>query len=170
MRHGQRGFGEDGRPERGTGARLFTDLDKLREGDLFRLNILKQTLTYEVDQIRVVLPSEFGDLAIVPGEDLCTLLTCTPYGVNSHRLLVRGHRVENGIEDLFVAAEAERIGSNIVAPLMAIPIVLGFTAWMLWSGRRERRDRQAGLPVRDRTPDILYRLPGLRDLLSGGRK
>ncbi|MST72776.1 class C sortase [Olsenella porci] len=76
-------------------ARLFTDIDQLREGDLFMLNVLGKTLTYQVDQIRVVLPDELDDLAIDDGQDYCTLVTCTPYGVNTHRLLVRGHRVPN---------------------------------------------------------------------------
>ena len=74
-------------------AKLFTNLDELETGDVFMLRVLDETLTYEVDQIRTVLPNELGDLAIVEGEDYCTLVTCTPYGINSHRLLVRGHRV-----------------------------------------------------------------------------
>lgn len=76
-------------------ARLFTDIDQLNEGDLFTLNVLGQTLTYQVDQVRIVWPDELDDLAIDEGLDLCTLVTCTPYGVNDHRLLVRGHRVDN---------------------------------------------------------------------------
>ena len=75
-------------------ARLFTDLDQLQEGDLFILNVLDEKLAYEVDQIKVVLPDEMDALAIEEGKDLCTLVTCTPYGINSHRLLVRGRRVE----------------------------------------------------------------------------
>ena len=75
-------------------ARLFTDLDQLEEGDIFILNILGRKLAYEVDQIRVVLPEEMSDLEIEEGKDLCTLVTCTPYGINTHRLLVRGHRVK----------------------------------------------------------------------------
>lgn len=75
-------------------ARLFTDLDQMEEGDIFILNILGRKLAYEVDQIRVVLPEELSDLEIEEGKDLCTLVTCTPYGINTHRLLVRGHRVK----------------------------------------------------------------------------
>ena len=75
-------------------AALFTDLDKLKEGDHFLISVLDQILCYEVDQISVVEPSETEALKVEPGKDLATLLTCTPYGVNSHRLLVRGHRVE----------------------------------------------------------------------------
>lgn len=76
-------------------ARLFSDIDRLQEGDLFTLNVLGKTLTYQVDQIRTVEPDDLDDLAIDEGADLCTLVTCTPYGVNTHRLLVRGHRVPN---------------------------------------------------------------------------
>ncbi len=75
-------------------ARLFTDLTKLETGDTFIISILGETLTYEIDQIKVVLPTESQNLVPIPGEDLCTLITCTPYGINSHRLLVRGRRVE----------------------------------------------------------------------------
>ena len=76
-------------------ARLFSDIDQLREGDVFMLHVLGKTLTYQVDQIRTVLPNELDDLEIDPNLDLCTLVTCTPYGVNTHRLLVRGHRIPN---------------------------------------------------------------------------
>ena len=76
-------------------ARLFTDIDKLAEGDTFTLTVLNHVATYEVDQILTVLPTELESLEITPGEDYCTLVTCTPYGVNTHRLLVRGHRIPN---------------------------------------------------------------------------
>ena len=79
-------------------AKLFSDLDKLTVGDRFSLRVLDDTLTYEVDQIHTVLPGEMDELEIVEGEDYCTLVTCTPYGVNTHRLLVRGHRVENSTD------------------------------------------------------------------------
>ena len=75
------------------GRKLFTDLDLIKEGDQFYLQVLNETLAYEVDQILTVLPHESKALDIVPGEDLVTLVTCTPYGVNSHRLLIRGHRI-----------------------------------------------------------------------------
>ena len=80
-------------------ARLFTDIDKLQAGDKFLLQMLDRTLTYEVDQIRIVLPQELQDLEIDPYQDYVTLITCTPYGVNTHRLLVRGHRVDNDNTD-----------------------------------------------------------------------
>lgn len=79
-------------------AKLFSDLDKLKVGDRFSLRVLDDTLTYEVDQVHTVLPGEMDELEIVEGEDYCTLVTCTPYGINTHRLLVRGHRVENSTD------------------------------------------------------------------------
>ena len=107
-------------------AKLFTNLDELETGDVFMLRVLDETLTYEVDQIRTVLPNELGDLAIVEGEDYCTLVTCTPYGINSHRLLVRGHRVENhaGASTIRVTADAMQIEPLQVAPLVAAPILV----------------------------------------------
>ena len=107
-------------------AKLFTDLDKLIEGDIFMLRVLDEVLTYEIDRIRIVEPTDTKDLQIVIGEDLCTLVTCTPYGVNSHRMLVRGHRIEN-IEESKVArvvSDAIQIEPLIVAPIVAIPMLL----------------------------------------------
>lgn len=107
-------------------ARLFTDLDKMGVGDVFMLNILDQTLTYQVDQVKIVEPHVTEDLLIVEGEDYCTLVTCTPYGVNSHRMLVRGTRIEN-LEEVkvrHVTADAVQIEPIIVAPLLAAPILL----------------------------------------------
>lgn len=124
-------------------ARLFTDLDQLVEGDTFMLRTLDEVLTYEVDQIRIVLPDELDDLAIVEGEDLCTLVTCTPYGVNSHRLLVRGHRVENAGEGIRVTADALQIEPKIVAPFVALPILLLLLLWLLWSTRESKEERRA---------------------------
>ena len=98
-------------------ARLFTDLDKIKEGDHFLLRVLSETLTYEVDQIRIVEPEDISDLQILEGLDLCTLVTCTPYGINTHRLLIRGHRVENEVVSIpkFVTADAARLSSKLVA-------------------------------------------------------
>lgn len=102
-------------------AKLFTDLDKLTEGDTFLLRVLDETLTYEVDQIRIVKPYELSALEIDPDKDYCTLVTCTPYGINSHRLLVRGHRVENAeeAEEVRVTADAMQIEPVIVAAVIA---------------------------------------------------
>ena len=107
-------------------AKLFTNLDKLREGDIFLLRILDEVLTYEVDQILIVEPQEVGALQIVEGQDYCTLVTCTPYGINTHRLLVRGHRIDNVEEakTVRVTADAIQIEPLLVAPVVAIPILL----------------------------------------------
>lgn len=106
-------------------ARLFTDLDKLTEGDTFALRILHETLTYEVDQILIVEPHELDALEIDPEKDYCTLVTCTPYGINSHRLLVRGHRVENAQEAVsaHVTADAMQVEPVLVALLVAVPML-----------------------------------------------
>lgn len=107
-------------------AKLFTDLDKLVEGDIFMLRVLDEVLTYEVDQILIVEPQETGALQIEEGKDYCTLVTCTPYGINSHRLLVRGHRIDNLSEakNVQVTAEAVPIEPLLVALFVAAPILL----------------------------------------------
>ncbi|MGN0173284.1 MAG: class C sortase [Acutalibacteraceae bacterium] len=106
-------------------ARLFTDIDKLVEGDMFMLHVLDETLYYEVDQIRIVEPDKTDELKIINGKDYCTLVTCTPYGVNSHRLLVRGHRVINPKDgDTRVTADAIQIEPIIVVPIVALPILV----------------------------------------------
>ena len=107
-------------------AKLFTNLDQLIVGDTFTLRVLDEILTYEVDQIRVVLPDETEELYIQPGQDYCTLVTCTPYGINSHRLLVRGHRIENqeSARVVRVTADAMQIDPLLVAPVVATPMLL----------------------------------------------
>ena len=106
-------------------AMLFTHLDKLQEGDYFQLHILQQLLTYEVDQIKIVEPDDLTDLVIEDGKDLCTLVTCTPYGINSHRLLVRGHRFDGDpFGSGFVSADALQIDPFVVAPILAAPVLL----------------------------------------------
>lgn len=119
-------------------AKLFTELDQMEEGDIFILHTLDETLTYEVNQIRIVLPDELNDLEIVQGQDLCTLITCTPYGVNTHRLLVRGHRVENRSDSL-VSMEAVQIEPLIVAMAVAVPILLALLIWLLVSTRKKKK-------------------------------
>lgn len=121
-------------------AKLFTDLDRLTVGDSFVLQILDETLTYEVDQILIVEPEDLEALEIDPEMDYCTLVTCTPYGVNSHRLLVRGHRVENQKEaqTVRVTADAMQIEPVIVAPLVAAPMLLVLLAVLLVSTRRKK--------------------------------
>lgn len=106
-------------------AKLFTDLDKVTIGDLFMLHILGETLTYEVDQILIVNPDETQSLLIEEDKDLCTLVTCTPYGINTHRLLVRGHRVENvNTRVVRVTADAMQIEPLLIAPIVATPVLL----------------------------------------------
>lgn len=107
-------------------SKLFTDLDKLEPGDLFYITILNQVFTYQVDQVKTVLPVEVDDLQPAAGKDYCTLMTCTPYGINSHRLLVRGVRVDNAEEKAvtYVANEAYQIDPLIIAPVLAVPVLL----------------------------------------------
>lgn len=105
-------------------AKLFTDIDQLSEGDIFKFYVLGDTLTYQIDQIRIVLPGELNDLKIEPGKDLATLVTCTPYGVNSHRLLVRGHRIENSDADKTVVTEATQIKPLYVAVILSVLILV----------------------------------------------
>ena len=104
-------------------ARLFTDIDQLVDGDHFAVHILNRTVTYEVDQIHIVLPEEMEDLQIDPEKDYCTLITCTPYGINSHRLLVRGRRVENDPEIADVTADAQQVQPGLTALGIAIPML-----------------------------------------------
>lgn len=112
-------------------AKLFTDLDQMSEGDIFLLKILNETLTYEVDQIRIVLPSELDELGIVRDQDYCTLVTCTPYGINSHRLLIRGKRIANPQAAAHVTADAVQIDPVLVAPAAAAPMLLALTVWLI---------------------------------------
>ena len=126
-------------------AKLFSDLDKLIEGDRFILTVLDQTLTYEVDQIRIVEPTDVSDLVIEEGQDYCTLITCTPYSINSHRMLVRGHRVENDrVVELRISADAMQIDPIYVAPAIAIPVLVLLVIWLfiMTSGRSKRRREQ----------------------------
>ena len=123
-------------------ARLFTDLDQLREGDTFTITVLNDTLTYEVDHIWIVEPEDLSHLTIEAGNDLCTLITCTPYGINTHRLLVRGHRIPNVDGGAMVVADAIQIRPVFIAPFLAIPILLLLLIWMLIStGMRRRKVR-----------------------------
>ena len=118
-------------------AKLFSDLDKMVQGDTFTLSVLNETYTYQVDQIRVVEPTDLRELTIRPDMDLCTLVTCTPYGVNSHRLLVRGHRVKNVNGDAKVVADALQIQPVHVAPFIMIFIIAGLLVkFMVIPGKR----------------------------------
>ena len=121
-------------------AKLFTNLDKLQEGDIFMLRVLDEVLTYEVNQILIVEPQETGALRIEEGKDYCTLVTCTPYGINTHRLLVRGHRIENVKEanKARVAADAVQIEPLIVAPAIATPMLLLLLVILLLPRQRKK--------------------------------
>lgn len=121
-------------------AKLFTNLDQLAEGDLFVIRTLDEVLTYEVDRILIVLPSELQALAAEEGKDLCTLVTCTPYGVNSHRMLVRGHRVDNQSEAVRLTADAIRIDPLLVAPIAAIPLLLALLLLLAVAPKKKNRD------------------------------
>lgn len=121
-------------------AALFTDLDKLKEGDHFLIHVLDDTLCYEVDQISVVEPEETNSLAVEDGEDLVTLLTCTPYGVNSHRLLVRGHRVPYDSEEIQEKETGNTPFSFHTSYLLWVLVGLGITGiFILILYRRERK-------------------------------
>lgn len=138
-------------------ARLFTDLDKLAAGDTFVIRTLDETMTYEVDQILIVEPDDLSSLTIDPKEDYVTLVTCTPYGINSHRLLVRGHRIKNlsTSRNIRVTADANQIEPVMVAPFAAIPILLLLLVILIVTshdrkrGAKERKRVLAYLKHRD---------------------
>lgn len=112
-------------------ARLFTDLDRLVEGDTFSITVLDDTMYYEVDQIRIVLPSDLSNLEIEKGKDYATLITCTPYGVNTHRMLVRGHRIDDILDAEAVTAEAIQIPRYIAITAVGVPMLFVFLLGML---------------------------------------
>ena len=125
-------------------AKLFTDLDQLEIGDTFLLYVLDEVLTYEVDQIRIVEPTDTQDLLIVEGEDLCTLTTCTPYGINTHRMLVRGHRIETAevAKARRVTGDAIRVEPVVVAPLVAAPMLLLLLIGLMIPKRKKYRPEE----------------------------
>jgi len=128
-------------------ARLFTDLDKLVVGDYFRVNVLDETLVYEIDQIRIVNPNEAEELLIQEGKDLCTLVTCTPYGINSHRMLVRGHRVDDLInaQQIRITADAMVVEKMLVMPFVLLPILLVMLIFLLVATRQPKPSVQQEL-------------------------
>lgn len=120
-------------------ATLFSNLDQMELGDTFTLTVLDRTLTYQVDDISIVLPSEVEKLQLEPGKDYCTLMTCTPYGINTHRLLVRGTRIDNlEGKHINVTADAARIDPLIVAPVVALPILLVMLCFLLFKYRKRK--------------------------------
>ena len=124
-------------------AKLFTNLDQLEVDDTFTITVLDRVLTYEVDQISIVLPTETDNLKVVDGKDYVTLMTCTPYGINSHRLLVRGRRIEtpDKLKHIRVTADAIKIEPIITAPIMALPLLLVLLLWLLFSNRKRKSTR-----------------------------
>ncbi len=127
-------------------AKLFTNLDQMKTGDTFVIRVLDEVLTYEVDQILIVEPNDTSALTIEAGKDLCTLVTCTPYGINSHRLLVRGHRVENTPEAkmIRVVADAIQIEPLIVAPVVAAPVLLILFVMLMLPKRKKHIEKEKG--------------------------
>ena len=125
-------------------AKLFTDLDRLEMGDTFQIIILDQVLTYQVNQIKVINPSEYQDLMIVDGMDYCTLLTCTPYGINTHRLLVRGIRIETIVEKpvIYVSNDAFRIEPYLVMPAVAAPMLFVFLIHLMVKYREPPKKKE----------------------------
>ena len=125
-------------------AKLFTDLDRLEPGDTFQITVLDQVLTYQVDQIKVITPREIDDLQIADGKDYCTLFTCTPYGINTHRLLVRGIRIETITEKpvLYVPNEAFRIEPLLVTPAVAAPMMLVFLIHLMVKYREPPKKKE----------------------------
>lgn len=127
-------------------AKLFTNLDKLENGDIFTIRILDKTITYQIDQVLIVLPEETEALNIVPGEDYCTLVTCTPYGINTHRMLVRGTRIENIEPDrvVNVVTEAYQVDPLIVTPAVAAPMLgLLLIILLVKSSKTAKRKKQS---------------------------
>ena len=133
-------------------AKLFTDLDRMEKGDTFQIVVLDQVLTYQVDQIKVIEPNDISDLQIIPGGDYCTLFTCTPYGINTHRLLVRGIRIETIKEKpvIYVSNEAFQIEPLIVTPVVAAPMLLALLIHLMIKYReppkkiQEKKEEEGG--------------------------
>lgn len=122
-------------------AKLFTDLDQLREGDIFTLHVLNETYTYKVDKIWVVEPTDLTNLTIEEDKDYCTLVTCTPYAINTHRLLVRGYRIPNTDGESQLLADAIQIKPLLIAPFLALPILMALFIyiWIVTSKRFGRK-------------------------------
>ena len=113
---------------------LFTHLDRMEIGDTFYFTILDRTITYEVDQIRIVEPHDTSLIQVQEGKDYCTLLTCTPYGINTHRLLVRGHQIDATQQrTLYIANEAYRIDPLIVMPMVALPMIAVLLIYVMFA-------------------------------------
>lgn len=122
-------------------ARLFTDLDQLDKGDLFTITVLDRVFTYEVEEILIVKPEEIDQLAVIPGGDYVTLMTCTPYGVNTHRMLIRSRRTENMEKhEVRVFADMAKVDPMLVIPFVAAPLVIMLIIVWMFGGRRKRKN------------------------------
>lgn len=132
-----------------TSAKLFTDLDRLHEGERFTMTVMHQVMWYEIDQIRIVEPADLSDLRILDDADELTLITCTPYGVNTHRLLVRGHRVE-GDGSVAIPADGVLVPNYVAVIAVGVPMTLSWLVYMLVRNRsRMVRERQRARAVRE---------------------
>ena len=145
-------------------AKLFSDLDKLAEGDEFTITVLKEVYTYEVEAVYIVLPNEMDKLNIIPGEDHVTLTTCTPYGVNSHRLLVRAKRVETADDTKSVSkitADAVQLDSLVVVPFVAIPLFVVLLVWWFVDSKRKKisHDELVAMLDKPESDDNVENLP-----------
>ncbi|MBE6806809.1 MAG: class C sortase [Ruminococcaceae bacterium] len=127
-------------------ATLFTHLDRMEIGDAFTITILDREFTYEVDQIRIVQPDDTNLIQAVPGKDYCTLLTCTPYGINTERLLVRGHAVDASQQrNLYVGNEAYRVDTLIVMPIVAMPMIVVLLIYVMFAPVKKKSTEEEGL-------------------------
>ena len=141
-------------------AKLFSNLDKLAIGDTFKITILDETLVYQVDKISIVKPNEKDNLEIESNKDYVTLLTCTPYGINTHRLLVRGIRINEDTKKLYLVTEGFKINKLIVVPIMTIPIILLLIIFLLIKPIKKSDN--------SKYDEFLY--PNGKKLICGGRK
>ncbi len=128
-------------------SRLFTDLDQVSEGDVFTVHVLNETLAYRVDQIRIVEPQDLTELEIQPDQDFCTLVTCTPYGINTHRMLVRGRRIENSEvnaqTNYHVTADAMQVDPLLVASILSLPVVVALgTSLFLYDSSKCKKGKR----------------------------
>ncbi len=154
-------------------ARLFTDLDKLKEGDTFTVTVLNETMTYEVDHIWIVEPEDLSHLFIEKGKDYCTLITCTPYGINSHRLLVRGHRIENVNGPAMVTADAIQIKPIFIAPFLSVPllaILLGYVLVTTAVKNRKRKDLKEAYFKEHGLTEVIEEIEDQDDIIDAVRR
>lgn len=132
-------------------AKLFTDLDRLVVGDVFTINILGSVYTYEIEEINIVLPYEMEKLAIVPGGDYVTLMTCTPYAVNTHRLLLKSHRIETKyVSNVKVVSDATKVDPMLVVPLIASPLVLILIIYWVFGGKKKPKETSLRYMIYDK--------------------